>query len=404
MSAATLDFLAWAVPLAQAEARRTGIPVHLTLAQGIIESASGTSILATGGHNYFGIKGDYLGKFIIKNTGEVRNGQAVREDAAFRAYPDRVTGFRDHSNFLRRSHYSKVWFQTVPVKSTFEVADAGYATALDYQQTLLAKILEYNLTQYDVPMEVPMIEPLSINRGVVQGDNIEGIPFSAQIIVSMGLLNVRTKRKLTSLDGITIHDTANTKAGADAEMHARWLKNIENSDSQDISIHFFVDQDSITQCIPVDEVAFHAGSKTGNATTVSIEICENSGADRARAEKNAQVLAAALLRTYPGLMVFKHQDWSGKYCPNVILRRGGWDAFKAGIYDLLDTAPETKAPSYPVKITATKLNIRKSPSRLSGVAGTVSKGSIYTIVETAGNWGKLKSGAGWISLKHVTRV
>lgn len=88
----------------------------------------------------------------------------------------------------------------------------------------------------------------------------------------------------------------------------------------------------------------------------------------------------------------------------MILRRGGWDAFKAGIYDLLDTAPEVNAPSCLVKITATKLNIRKGPGVLNGIAGTVSKGSIYTIVETAGNWGKLKSGAGWISLKHVTRV
>lgn len=136
--------------------------------------------------------------------------------------------------------------------------------------------------------------------------------------------------------------------------------------------------------------------------SMNIEICEDG--DHAKAEKNAQVLAAALLKTYPGSMIFKHQDWSGKFCPRVILNRNGWGAFVTGIYDLLDATPEVKAPAYLVKIVATKLNIRKSPGVVSGIAGTVSKGSIYTIVESNGDWGKLKSGAGWISLKHVSRV
>lgn len=396
------DFLAWAVPLAQAEARRSGIPVHLTLAQGIVESASGTSILATKGHNYFGIKGDYLGQSIVKNTGEVYNGQAVRINAAFRAYPDRETGFRDHSNFLRRPHYSKVWYQTNPQLSTYEVAAAGYATAMDYQQTLLKYIRLHDLTQYDVTMEVPMIEPLSINKGVVQGNNIEGIPFSARIVKPKGKSNVRTGIKLTEIRGVTIHNTANLTASAEA--HAGWLQSVEDADSQYISVHFFVDENSITQTVPVDEVCFHAGDGKGdgNRKTISIEICEDG--DHAKAEKNAQVLTAALLKTYPGSMIFKHQDWSGKFCPRIILGRNGWKAFQVAIYDLLDQKPEVKTPSCLVKITASKLNIRKSPSVMSGIAGTVSKGSIYTIVETRGDWGRLKSGAGWISLKHVSRV
>ena len=402
MTAEQAAFLAWAVPLAQAEARRTGIPAHLTLAQGVVESASGTSILATKGHNYFGIKGDYLGQSIVKNTGEVRNGQAVREDAAFRAYPDRETGFRDHSNFLRRSHYSKVWYQTNPQLSTFEVAAAGYATSLEYQKTLLSYIRQLDLTQYDVPMEVPMIEPLSINKGVVQGNNIEGVPFSARIVKPKGKSNVRTGIKLTEIRGITIHNTANPTASAEA--HAGWLQSVEDADQQYISVHFFVDENSITQTVPVDEVCFHAGDGKGdgNRKTISIEICEDG--DHAKAEKNAQVLAAALLKTYPGSMIFKHQDWSGKFCPRIILGRNGWEAFKVAIYDLLDTAPEAKAPSYLVKITAKKLYIRNMPGAVFGITGIVAAGSIYTIVETQGDWGKLKSGAGWIHLDYTARV
>ena len=36
--------------------------------------------------------------------------------------------------------------------------------------------------------------------------------------------------------------------------------------------------------------------------------------------------------------------------------------------------------------------------------GTVKKGEVYTIVETKGNWGKLKSGAGWVYLDYCTKI
>lgn len=404
MTAEQLAFLVFAVPLAQREARRAGILASLTLAQAIIESDWGRSILATKGFNYFGIKGDFLGQSITKNTGEYINGQAIRVVAAFRKYPDVETGFQDHSNFLRRSHYSKAWWETDIDKAIDAIAVAGYATSPTYANTLKSCVKTYNLTQYDVPMEVPMIEPLAINKGVIQGTNIEGMPFLVKIVSPSGAANVRTGLKLTEVIGVTIHNTANPAPSADDNLHALWLQNVENADQQYISVHFFVDQDSITQVVPVDEVCFHAGDGKGNGNrkTIAIEICENG--DKVRAEKNAQVLTAALLKTYPGTMVFKHQDWSGKFCPRVILGRNGWDAFKVGIYDLLDEVPQVEPPKKLVRITVQNLNIRKGPGVIYGKAGMVHLGSIYTIVEVKGNWGRLKSGAGWIHLGFTKDV
>ena len=62
--------------------------------------------------------------------------------------------------------------------------------------------------------------------------------------------------------------------------------------------------------------------------------------------------------------------------------------------------------SFLVKITTPVLRIRKGPGTNYGVNGHVRKGETYTITETNGNWGKLKSGAGWISIssKYVKRV
>lgn len=67
------------------------------------------------------------------------------------------------------------------------------------------------------------------------------------------------------------------------------------------------------------------------------------------------------------------------------------------------------ATSYRVRTTADVLNIRKGPGTNYGVAGQIKGKGIYTIVaEAAGpgatKWGKLKSGAGWISLDYVTKL
>ena len=64
--------------------------------------------------------------------------------------------------------------------------------------------------------------------------------------------------------------------------------------------------------------------------------------------------------------------------------------------------------SFKVKITASELNYRQGPGMNYKVNGTVKKGEVFTIVETFMNgtteWGKLKSGAGWISLQYTQRI
>lgn len=64
-----------------------------------------------------------------------------------------------------------------------------------------------------------------------------------------------------------------------------------------------------------------------------------------------------------------------------------------------EAAPEP----FIVQITASSLNVRRGPGTNYAVAQTVSKGQVFTIVQQQGGWGKLKSGAGWISLKYTAR-
>lgn len=59
---------------------------------------------------------------------------------------------------------------------------------------------------------------------------------------------------------------------------------------------------------------------------------------------------------------------------------------------------------YLVKITASVLNVRSGPSTTYKVVTTVKRNEIYTIIAENNGWGKLKSGAGWISLKYTQKV
>jgi len=65
---------------------------------------------------------------------------------------------------------------------------------------------------------------------------------------------------------------------------------------------------------------------------------------------------------------------------------------------------------YKVNIKITDLNIRKGPGTTYAKTGLVTGKGVFTITEEAAGpgsvkgWGKLKSGAGWISLDYVTKL
>ena len=65
--------------------------------------------------------------------------------------------------------------------------------------------------------------------------------------------------------------------------------------------------------------------------------------------------------------------------------------------------PEVKLP-YLVKITASVLNVRSGPGMNYKTRTQVRQNEVYTIVALEDNWGKLKSGAGWICLDYTKKV
>ena len=82
---------------------------------------------------------------------------------------------------------------------------------------------------------------------------------------------------------------------------------------------------------------------------------------------------------------------------------------KNGIDGFITIAKKNVSKSNLIKVAADRLNIRQEATVNSKVVGVITRNGIYTIVaEKEGNgatkWGKLKSGAGWISLDYVVAI
>ncbi|MFI3231635.1 MAG: phage tail tip lysozyme [bacterium] len=59
---------------------------------------------------------------------------------------------------------------------------------------------------------------------------------------------------------------------------------------------------------------------------------------------------------------------------------------------------------YLVQVTTSPLNIRSGASTSFSIVGSIQDKGKYTIIEEANNWGKLKSGVGWISLAYTKKI
>ncbi len=95
---ANTDFIKEIAGDAQQIYKKHRILASLIIAQGCLESAWGTSELATKGHNLFGMKGEYNGQYVIMQTWEVINGENVQVPAKFRKYPSWKESIQDLAN------------------------------------------------------------------------------------------------------------------------------------------------------------------------------------------------------------------------------------------------------------------------------------------------------------------
>lgn len=173
----TEEYIANYSKIAQVEMRRYKIPASITLAQGILESASGQGRLAQEGNNHFGIKcHDWTGDKIYHDDD--------RTQECFRKYKHAEESFEDHSVFLaNRTRYAGLFRHDEDDYESWAkgLRSAGYATDKKYPEKLISIIERFQLYKFDEEvLGTPRKEPKrtvetytkSNTHEVVKGDTL----------------------------------------------------------------------------------------------------------------------------------------------------------------------------------------------------------------------------------------
>lgn len=224
-------------------------------------------------------------------------------------------------------------------------------------------------------------------------------------LVSYTKLSPNKSIRTSKIKKITIHHMA-------GNLSIETCGNIFANKSRKASSNYGIGTDGrIAMYVEEKHRAWTSSNRTNDNQAITIEVANDGGAPNWHVSDKA---LAALIElcvdickrndikelNYTGNAngnLTKHEYFANTTCPGPYL--GGKFAYIADeVNKRLNSKP------YLVKITATRLNVRKGPGINYAVVTTVKKNEVYTIVEKNGKWGKLKSGAGWISLLYTKPV
>jgi len=147
------------------------------------------------------------------------------------------------------------------------------------------------------------------------------------------LISHNRPRTSLSPTSVTVHNTGNpnTTAQNNRDFFA-------NHPQARVSYHWVVDDIHAIQCIPENEVAWHAGA-LANRQSIGVGVCEFTAPSRqAAANNNAAKLLAQILRRHGWTLdqITTHKAWTGKNCPGQLLPM--WQRFVRMVSDELPPA------------------------------------------------------------------
>lgn len=242
-------------------------------------------------------------------------------------------------------------------------------------------------------------------------------------------------RKITP-KGLMLHSVGCSQPNAKV-----FINQFNKSTYNRACVHAFIDANdgTVYQTLPFDYRGWHAGSSANN-THIGVEMCEPdcikyiSGSkftysDLEKAQEMVKItydtaveLFADLCKQFnlnPLTDIISHAEgykkgiasnhgdpehlWKGLKLPYTMDMFRNDVKAKMGVF-----ADEKHTPKiFKVRVEISNLNVRKGAGLSFGTVGLCPKGT-YTIVDTKSNdgyeWGKLKSGMGWIALKYAKRL
>lgn len=263
-----------------------GIKVYSPIiAQGILESASGTSELAYAAHNYFGLKyrpgrcPTASGIYVKVGSEQKPDGSYVSSTMEWMKFDSMENGVIGYFDFINIPNYSNLKGVTDPRTYLENIKKDGYATSLRYVDNVMAVINKYNLTKYDPNVSTAAQEPhLTIN--VHAGHNPDGKVACGAI----GLIKESTEARLVKDEvivtlralGHTVYDCTCDNGKSQSDVLQQIVKKCNSHDVDlDVSIHFNAganDKKGNGKTTGVEVLVYSTGSKS---TSYAQSTCKN---------------------------------------------------------------------------------------------------------------------------------
>lgn len=174
-----------------------GIKVHSPIiAQAILESGWGKSILSSKYHNYFGLKcgSTWKGKSVNMTTKEeykVGTMTSIRDN--FRVYDSMEDGVKGYFDFINTRRYSNLKGVKNPEEYALRIKFDGYATSSEYVDNIMRVIYENKLTRFDRNGDDNMKKE-ELTDKILTGDEIIDILAKRTINGDYGKGNARRKK------------------------------------------------------------------------------------------------------------------------------------------------------------------------------------------------------------------
>lgn len=259
-------------------------------------------------------------------------------------------------------------------------------------------------------------------------------PVIKQLLTLINYTDARRKKK--DIDFLVRHYVG---ASGGAKENCQYFQKVYRG----ASAHYFIDHDgTIWQSVKDEDIAWHCGAPSykhkhcRNSNSIGIELCVKKDKNgnwyyTEATKKSAVCLFAYLMDKYdiPINHILRHYDVTGKICGEPDVRKGSnvWKDFKQELAAYLEQYRKGDVPKPEVKSSATlekdntdikepfliettcdSLFIRTGAGTNYRVAGAINEKAghkkKYTIVEEKNGWGRLKSGAGWISLAYTKKA
>jgi flagellum-specific peptidoglycan hydrolase FlgJ len=146
-------FIERVAPWAKFSQEKYGVPASVVIAQSILESGWGNSLLARKYNNFFGIKNSsaFNDGYVELRTTEYEGMNPSSVTARFESFADAQRGFEAHARLIAKSpRYEPAMADADdPFVFAARLKECGYSTDPNYASKLANLIMRYELKKFD---------------------------------------------------------------------------------------------------------------------------------------------------------------------------------------------------------------------------------------------------------------